>query len=211
MNLRNVKGDRYYGRTAKLYQKKREKGSLWHTEQRLMEEILGTLPNGLKVLDVPFGTGRFVPYYIEHEYEIYGLDASNEMIAQSKVELGDEAFAKCNVQTGTSNKLPYGDKEFDLVSSCRFLRDIIRFGPGKETLAEFARVAKTYAIIQMGQEITPTDDYPKDNERKGSRLSGAQLEALLDQIGFKIHEKHLCSREEEDNSEIYFYVCHIKS
>lgn len=211
MNIRNVKGDRYYGRAAKLYQKKRERGTLWHIEQEAVADMLGGLPDGLKVVDVPFGTGRFVPYYIEHGYEIYGLDASNEMIAQSKEELGAETYGKCHLEVGYSTELPYEDKQFDLVVSSRFLRDIIHFGPGKKTLREFARVTKSYAIIQMGQQIDPTDDYPKDNERMGSRLTGAEIEALLDETGFVLKDKTRVSHEPEENSEIYFYLCHLKS
>lgn len=208
-NPKKVKGDSYYGRTASDYQKRRKKQELWKLEQKAMQELLNGLPDELKVVDIPFGTGRFVPYYIDHKYDIYGLDASNEMLKQAKVELGDEAYSKCKLQVGFSNELPYKDKEFDLLVSCRFLRDIIPFGQGKQSLAEFARVTKSYAILQLGEEIKSTDDYPPDDERWSSRLNANQTEELLSEYGFELKEKVLVKASPEVNSNINFYLCHL--
>ena len=77
---RAVKGDTYYGKVAANYQKRREKQPWWQVEQDEMERLLDKLPREVSVLDVPFGTGRFVPFYLDRNYSISGLEISEAMI-----------------------------------------------------------------------------------------------------------------------------------
>ena len=145
------KGDRYYDKVAFRYERKRQRQEWWHVEQREMQELLDLLPRNLSVVDVPFGTGRFVPYYLDRGYQIHGLDASHDMLSAAHRALGDEAYSKCTCVTGTASKLPYSDEQFDLLVSTRFLRDIVVFSEAQTMLAEMARVTKKYAIIQLGE------------------------------------------------------------
>lgn len=205
-SLRQVKGDRYYGKTARNYEIRRARQPWWHVENTEMEALLDTLPRNLRVVDVPFGTGRFVPMYLERGYQIHGLDASQAMIAQAGEILGD-AFKKCTTTTGTATALPYEDAEFDLVVSTRFLRDIIVFKDAKQALAEFARVTKTYAIVQLGQTTELKGTRPRAGEAMGSKMSAKQIENLLSSTGFDIVEKRLVKSDEAENSEIYHILC----
>lgn len=202
-----VKGDRYYGNTASRYQVKREKQSWWHVEQREMQLMLKKLPDNLKVVDIPFGTGRFVKFYNEKNFEVHGLDASNEMIEQAKRELGDE-YGATNAVTGTSTALPFSDDEFDLLVSTRFMHSIIVFSDVKKTLTEFSRVTKHHAILQLGISVKPVDDYPKDNERMDCRLSREELDALLAKHKFEITDQALV-KDDEENGEIYNFLCRV--
>jgi len=199
------KGDRYYNNTAQNYEKRRKKQDWWHVEQREMAHLLKKLPENLSVVDIPFGTGRFVNDYHDHGYKIAGLDSSGHMINTAKDILGED-FEGINAITGDAANLPYGDDQFDLVVSTRFLRDIVTFKVAKKVLAEFARVTKKYAIIQLGQSLSD-NKAPDENGTMGGALSEQDIAQLLDQHGFKILEKRLVHSLPEDNSEIFHYLC----
>ena len=203
---RNVKGDSYYGKTARNYEIRRTRQQWWHVENTEMEALLDKLPRALRVVDIPFGTGRFVPMYLERGYQIHGLDASEAMVAQAGEILGD-SFKKCSTSIGSATELPYEDGEFDLLVSTRFLRDIIIFKHAKQALAEFARVTKSHAIIQLGQTTNAKGAMPKAGEAMGSKMSAKQIENLLTSVGFTIVEKRLVKSDEADNSEIYHVLC----
>ena len=98
------KGNTYYGEKANHYLQERLKQDWWHSEQHVMKEILATLPDGLKVLDVPFGTGRFVPFYLAKKMDVSGLDASEEMILAAKDTLKED-FERCQVVSGRAPDL----------------------------------------------------------------------------------------------------------
>ena len=78
------KGDRYYKEIASKYEEKRKKQAWWHVEQDQMAQLLDQLPDGMSVVDIPFGTGRFVPMYRKKGFEIAGLDASEDMISTAQ-------------------------------------------------------------------------------------------------------------------------------
>jgi ubiquinone/menaquinone biosynthesis C-methylase UbiE len=199
------KGDRYYDGTAKKYERKRLKQDWWHVEQKEMQSLLAGLPDNLTVVDIPFGTGRFVPYYVEKGYKIAGLDASGDMISTAKSILGD-AFKGVDARVGDAAALPFGNEEFDLLVSTRFLRDIVTYSVAKDVLKEFSRITKKYAIIQLGQNFE-SGFAPNENSTMGGSLSEKAIHKLLLDNKFKVIEKRLVHSLEQDNSEIYHYLC----
>jgi len=201
-----AKGDSYYGKVAANYEKRRSKQGWWQVEQKEMKALLDSLPRGLSVVDIPFGTGRFVPYYIERSYEIHGLDASIEMLNTASSLLGEQ-FKECSVLTGSAMELPYSDNQFDLVVSTRFLRDIIVSDDAKKTLKEFARITKKYAIIQLGQSTESRSKPIDPGVVLGSRLSEAGNKKLLKDSGFMIVDKRLVKSDPEINSDIFHFLC----
>jgi ubiquinone/menaquinone biosynthesis C-methylase UbiE len=200
------KGDRYYGKTAMNYEDRRRKQAWWHVEQQEMENLLDMLPTGLKVVDIPFGTGRFVPAYLERGHEIWGLDASADMLKAAEAELGPEFFSKCTVTTGLANELPYEDGQFDLLVSTRFLADIIPFGVAKQALAEFSRVTKKYAIIQLGHQRAGGQT-PDDRYTMSTMMSAKAINTLLRDNGFSVVAKRLVKSSDEGESRIYHFLC----
>ncbi len=201
-----AKGDRYYGKAAERYERKRKKQDWWHVEHEEMGRLLDQLPKGLKVVDIPFGTGRFVPLYRERGYTIAGLDASHEMLGAAERALGSEAFAACETTTGNAMALPYSDGEFDLLVSTRFLRDIILFEDAKKALAEFARVSRTYLILQLGEAIEG-GRVPDGDEVWHSSMSADMNRELLSSHGLEIEEKRLVKEEADINSRIHHVLC----
>lgn len=73
----NMKADHYYGATAKNYDAQRQ-GATWDWEHDFVRANLG---NAETVIDVPVGTGRFLPLYQEAGIEAIGLDVSADMLA----------------------------------------------------------------------------------------------------------------------------------
>ena len=198
------KGDSYYKNRAQNYNKKRLKQEWWHVEQKEMEELLDSLPRNLSVVDIPFGTGRFVPFYDKFGYKIAGLDASADMISAARESLG-ALYDKCSCTVGDAMDLPYKDGAFDLVVSTRFLRDIVTFGMAKKMLAEMARVTSKYAIIQLGNNFK-TGRTPNDDEVMGGNLSMAGVDKLLKDNGLQVKERRLVLSEPEIG-EIYHVLC----
>lgn len=202
---RAPKGDTYYRKVARNYEKRRRKQPWWGVEQDQMKALLDALPDGLTVVDVPFGTGRFVPYYLDKGFTVFGLDASADMLAAARETLG-EMLDACTLTTGDSAALPYEDGAFDLLVSTRFLRDIIDFAHARRTLAEFARVTTGWAIIQLGQSRVP-GRIPEDDETMGGAMDEGQIDALLGEYGFAPLERRLVKEMPQDNSDIFHILC----
>lgn len=141
-------GDIYYGDMAKNYLHRRLRQEYWHLEQATIERMLKGVPNESSVLDVPFGTGRFVPYYSAKGMTIFGLDSSKDMLDVAAQELKDR-FKDCGLSLGDARALPYGNRLFDLVVCVRFVSHVVTFDQAKEVLSEIARVAKSRAFVQF--------------------------------------------------------------
>lgn len=187
---RKPKGNQYYGDVAEGYTERRSKQDWWHTEQAIMRELLRDVPASASVLDVPFGTGRFVPYYLEKGMAVHGIDISEEMIAAAGKELGAQ-FEKCAAKVGDATHLPYPDASFDLVVSFRFLDTILSFGDAKKALAEFSRVTKSQAILEISvrKESFARPRLPREDEVMGGLLYPRELEELLATFKLRVVKK----------------------
>lgn len=104
--------DRYYGSTARDYDRKRSHKPCWAREQAAVEEFVKHGP----VLDVPIGTGRYLQIYKDKGLPFRGLDASDEMIAKAR-----EKHPDLDAVRGTVLDLPYGNKQFGTVVCSRLL------------------------------------------------------------------------------------------
>lgn len=206
MGKSGAKGDSYYGKVAENYEKRRTKQDWWKVEQEQMQSLLGTLPEGLSVLDIPFGTGRFVPYYVDRGFSIHGLDASIEMLSAAQESLGDN-FNKCKVSVGNAMEMDFNDNQFDLLVSTRFLRDIIVAKDAKKALSEFARVTKQYAIVQLGENTQDVNKAIYPDVILESKLSADGNAELLGEVGFEVVERRLVKSDPEMNSNIYHILC----
>ena len=93
---------RYTGGLAHGYEAERTGGPEWPREQAIVERFLGLLPRGVTLLDVPVGTGRFLPFYKACDLRVTGLDISLDMLAKARSKaaaLGlDIALAKGDIR-----------------------------------------------------------------------------------------------------------------
>lgn len=71
---------KYRGDVASGYDAKRETQSKWLAENLIMESMLAHFPKGTRVLDIPIGSGRFIPLYEKLGFSVLGLDINKDML-----------------------------------------------------------------------------------------------------------------------------------
>lgn len=178
--------DFYNNGEAKNYELERKGKKTWRAEQEIVENFINQI-DIKNVLDVPFGTGRFVPLYLKKQIEIYGVEISSHMIKEARKKFQKD-FIKCNVILGSSTNLPFKDNLFDLLVCTRFLTAIITFGDVKKSLREFSRVTKKYLFLEIGhREINvPRLRKPSDDEKMAYWFYPDEIKEMLKKEKIKI-------------------------
>src|SRR5690606_38134070 len=69
---------KYRGEIAAGYEARRRLQVKWKAEDRIVREMLSELPPETVLLDIPVGTGRFIPFYEERDFRVIGLDVRSE-------------------------------------------------------------------------------------------------------------------------------------
>jgi len=201
-------GDTYYGEIAKNYLEDRVDHPKWVAEQNKMTEILDYIPDNITVLDVPFGTGRFVQEYKNKNFNVYGLELSKEMIDVFMKNNGKKY--DCNLYVGDASKMPFDDNKFDLVVSFRFLHNIIDYKTAKMVLKEISRVSSSKAIIEINirKDSAKYSRKVNDNEIIGNNFKFEKISKLFDKSGLKIDHKFLI--QEQNEAIVYALLCSVK-
>lgn len=205
---RAVKGDTYYGKAAASYEVRRTKQGWWHEEHRQMEACLSDLPRSLDVLDVPFGTGRFMPIYAARQDRVHGLDSSSDMLAEAMRLRGGEMNG-CKTFVGSAMALPFEDSTFDLLVSTRFLSDIITFADARVALDEFRRVTRSFAVLQLCETNDGQGHVPADEAAMRDLMEREQNDALLTEHGFTPVERYLVREDEDRVSRVHHILCKV--
>ena len=179
-------GNVYHGECAENYLKDRTSQTYWNLENVVVGDLVEGLPAGVRVLDMPVGTGRFVPYYLKKKMEVYGLDASNDMLEVARNELGED-YDRCHMTVGDALQLPYDDDFFNLVVSFRFLSHVLSFSQAKQALKELARVANGTLLIQLRvrRDDVPAICGPAEDEAMQDKLNLLSLKEVLLEAGLK--------------------------
>ena len=146
---------RYVGGTAAQYEHIRASGKKWAAENRAVEQLLTCVPEGSRILDVPVGTGRFIPYYKDRHFETYGIDASADMIAQARARASDVGL-EVLLDEGDIRALPFADGFFDLAVCIRFL-NLIDSQFVDAALRELVRVSRDKVLIGI-RYLAPISD-----------------------------------------------------
>jgi SAM-dependent methyltransferase len=135
---------KYLGTNASGYEAERA-GRKWQSEQAAVEELLAQVPEGSKVLDVPVGTGRLMPFHKARDFDAYGLDVSPDMLAEARA-YADAISAKITLSQGDIRQIPFEDDSFDLVACLRFLNWIDQDGVDK-AVGELVRVSRKNLLL----------------------------------------------------------------
>jgi SAM-dependent methyltransferase len=151
----NARPDVYYGDVAENYQPSREVKAKWKAEQAAVTRFLTEGP----VLDVPFGTGRFVPLYREKGLTFKGVDISPDMLSIAR-----RKFPDVNASLGSAFDLRFAEGAFQTVVCVRFL-EWLPITTAKVLLDRLRRIAPNLILtITHGIEGQPeayTYDYGK--------------------------------------------------
>lgn len=128
--------DTYYGHKAASYDAKRRDSRKWKEEYRLIERMVTEGP----VLDVPVGTGRFIPIYRAKGLAFEGADISSDMMAEAVTRYGEFPRRRCSIFS-----LPYEDQSFATVVCVRMAWLL---GPDEcaQAMREIARVGRTCIV-----------------------------------------------------------------
>jgi ubiquinone/menaquinone biosynthesis C-methylase UbiE len=142
---------RYYtGDVAAGYEEFRRASKSWQAEDAAVRQIFDSidLPSGAPILDVPVGTGRFIPFFSSRGYRLLGLDLSPEMVAAARAKASSCSSCNAEISTGDATSLNLPDKSVDAAVSVRFLVHLEL--PTVETvLTELARVSRRYVIAHV--------------------------------------------------------------
>ena len=138
---------RYQGSFAQDYLAGRVHDPRWEREQEAIEGFLRKCAPGSTVVDVPFGTGRFVDFYAQCELVVYGLDVSRDMMDQAR-STARELNARLEPVLGEIEFLPVRDRSIDHVVCVRFL-NWVQLPVVDRILGEFARVARKDVLVHV--------------------------------------------------------------
>ena len=132
-----------------------------------------------RVLDVACGTGLLLKQLLAQvpDLEVYGLDASADMLAQAQATLRGHPYVhleRMQIERGIASNLPYAQEHFDLITCTNALHDM------PEAVALLAGLGK---LLAPGGQLVVEDFSPRQ-----PRLFWAALEWFLQRIeGNRVH------------------------
>jgi hypothetical protein len=174
-----VNGDKYYGAAAENYDFEREHSVRWETENAAVAAFVDAGP----VLDVPLGTGRYLPIYRRKGLDFLGADISRDMLAVAKRRHGYLGYKACILA------LPYADQSF-ATAVCTRMLDWLPPAEMERAVAQLRRVANTLIVtIRHGTEGISIN-YTHSLERFYQAIDGLFIEARrTTEIGRHGHEE----------------------
>lgn len=179
-------GDIFRGDYVDGYEAKRAAKPTWALEHAALAALLDALPPGLRVLDLPFGTGRFLEEYARRGMRVTGADISADIIDEGRA-IRPQLMKHCSIHLGPSCPLPFLDDTFDLAVSFRFLSGIVDAQTAFATLREFRRLAPN-AIVQLKcrpPELGPGRP-PAPGEKLSKNFPRSQMHELFEPLGWRI-------------------------
>lgn len=141
--------EKYFGNVATGYDERRTKNPRWEREQKVVAAYVAAIKQGSTVLDVPFGTGRYVECYLERGLKVMGADISADMIAAAAKRLSEEVFGQLDVRFADAEHLPFDDGAADVVVCTRFIKWLPSLDIVDNVIGEFARVCHGRMLIQV--------------------------------------------------------------
>ncbi len=101
---------------------------------------------GEKILDVGCGNARDIACIVEQGAEVTGIDISEGMVAEARVELEKLGYNKVTLEVGDATQLHYADSEFDKVLCSEVIEHI---PDADKALSEIYRVLKPNGILVL--------------------------------------------------------------
>jgi ubiquinone/menaquinone biosynthesis C-methylase UbiE len=140
---------KYLGGVAEGYLQRRENHPTWIWEQSQVQSFVEKHPAGLTVLDVPLGTGRYVPLYVQAGWKVLGCDISKDMVAEAERTLGPDVVRQAEFRVSPAEHLPWPDRSIDVIVSSRFIQWLPELHHVDKVIAEFGRVGKSELFLQL--------------------------------------------------------------
>jgi ubiquinone/menaquinone biosynthesis C-methylase UbiE len=141
---------KYHGEVAKGYDAKREDTDKWRNEQAIVERWIRELAPK-SVLDIPVGTGRFLPLYAELGCHVIGRDLSSDMLQEAAKKAGEN----CWLGIGDARAIDQPDGSVDVAVCCRLMRWLETNETQLQVISELCRVAKKAVIFNVRTSSGP--------------------------------------------------------
>ncbi len=138
-----------YNKVSEDWHKMRQEGRCFHNDYLEMPTTLKLLGNikGKKILDLGCGTGIYAKILYRKGAIVQGVD-----ISEKEIEIAIKENPKIEFKLGNSEKLPYSNREFDIVLAALVLEHLKNWS---KTLKEVRRVLKKNGlfIFSMGNPV----------------------------------------------------------
>lgn len=137
----------YSGAVAKGYDTRRSGQVKWHREQDILSRLIGNLPEGCAVLDIPCGTGRLFQFFAERGVTVTALDISDDMLKEARAKHA-ESGGEITIGQGDIFKIDIPANTVDTAFAIRIMN---RIGGADvpRALKELQRVAKRQVIFNL--------------------------------------------------------------
>jgi len=167
--------------------------ALGNVDIYVIDQILkGRYQNGQSILDAGCGKGRNLKWFYKNDFEIFGIDADSEFLANAKKNFPEAAS---NFTVGTLDNLPYGENSFDHILCCA----VLHFAESKThftaMFSELIRVLKPdgMLLIRMASNIGLDGNAPeityKENGQKGTYyLTRERIKQLIGEFNLTVLE-----------------------
>ncbi len=137
-------------KTYSEFHKKKQSGHVYPTEW-VIRTMLGKYPHlhlntggykDAKILDLGFGDCRNMPLLSNCDFDIYGVEISNEIISMANKKL-EELSIEATLKVGSNTNIPFEDSFFDYLLACHSCYYVDKDTSFNDNLKEMARVTKT--------------------------------------------------------------------
>lgn len=174
----------YQGHEAVGYEDRRTTDAKWAAEDRALVELLDlACPHPASVLDVPVGTGRFLPHYLDRGHTVVGVDISTDMLEVARAKVPEALQngasvdgASVDLATGDVTSLAYGDDSFDLAVCVRLL-NLVDVDVVARAVSELARVSRGHVLIGL-RTYDPVSAPYQALRRAKDRLTGRSTKVV---------------------------------
>jgi len=169
---------KYHGRMAETYEPNRITQGRWKIENEEVERLLAKL-KPRSVLDVPVGTGRYIPAYERLNVKrVIGVDVSDEMVAQAAKKA--KRVKNCKGITLKVKDVRMLKTEPVDVSVCVRFLDLIDEEAMRQVVKKLMSVSEKAIIctIRFGPKYVPKSNTAEHDESK--------FRSLLKKNGWKI-------------------------
>jgi ubiquinone/menaquinone biosynthesis C-methylase UbiE len=146
--------EKYRGGVAAGYEAKRTSQVKWQAEQRLVERWLSEVAeeageDRVRVLDIPVGTGRFLPTYQRYAFDVTGIDVSDDMLAIARAKVApSDVPVSVTLELGSIFDIVMPDAAVDIAVCIRIV-NLIGESDMQIALRELQRVTRSQILFNV--------------------------------------------------------------
>lgn len=164
--------NRYLGEGATAYNKQRQGNARWQKEHQITRKFLES-HKGKSVLDMPIGTGRFLPLYKEFGLSAIGMDRSVDMLTQSQLEAESTGLDDLTLVLGDATNFNSEKLRSDIVVCTRFL-NWLPSDLARKTFLNLAKACNQEMLITLSS-IDESKFQGDDRKRIEMRLANMHV------------------------------------